>query len=447
MLPALARSPSLPRPSRRVRGARRAAMLVHSALALGACSALTLGAGPAWGLDDSRDPNEAAPIEELGPPVATDAPQVRIEAVETRVELAPSRRAAHLSARWRVRGPAGPVRLVLPSTQSHVDVHLVGTAESLRPDDIQREDPVPDQTPSRPELQADIRIDASSGEVYARDSVPRAPRPRFRHVLTLLVPATGAPEGMIEIEAIIGLSAGFDRRRWRETGFERAHALHMRRDPFVYQFAARGPGGPLTLRPPQHGSASARVDEDGSLRIAAAERYVSPVGLTVGLGPAVWNRPGYLAPEPPSVDENGQPVAPKTALWQGLLRASLDVLLPHRDALSLSAELGTDLRGSHHVGAALVYQLYAPAWPFLPLAAHADLGATCDLWQSAGPGQDEAKPSSLRCGIRAGLAAHVRFVGIAPSLDLFPVRERDPQSAEPRFTARYRFALLLQVGL
>lgn len=420
-------------------------MLVRSALTLGTCSVLSLGGGPAWGLDDSRDPNEAAPIEELGPPVALDAPQVRIEAVESRVELEPSRRAAHLTARWRVRGPAGPVRLVLPSTQSHVEIRRVGSAEPLRSDDIQREDP--GATSASPEVRPDVRVDPASGKVYARDPVPRAPRPRFRHVLTLDLPATGAPESAIEIEATIGLSAGFDRRRWRETGFERAHALHTRRDPFVYQFAARGPGGPLTLRPLPRGTASARVDEDGSLRIAAAERYVSPVGLTLGLGPAVWNRPAHLAPQPLPIDENGQPIPPKTALWEGLLRASLDVLLPHRDALSLGAELGTDLQGSHHAGAALVYQLYAPAWPFLPVAAHLDLGAACDLWQSTGPGQDEAKSSSLRCGVRAGLAAHVRFVGLAPSLDLFPVRERDPQSTESRWTARYRFALLLQVGL
>lgn len=446
MSPALARSPSLPRPLRRVRGARRAAILVRSALALGTGSALSLHAGPAFCIDDSRDPSEAAPIEELGPPVALDAPQLRIEAVEGRVELAPSRRAAHLSARWRVRGPAGPVRLLLPSTQSQVELRIVGAAEPLRPDDIEREDP-PDGAKVAPEMGLDVRIDPSSGKVYARDPVPRAPRPRFRHVLSLELPATSAPESMLEIEATIALSAGFDRRRWRETGFERTHALHMRRDPFVYQFAARGPGGPLLLRPPSSGAASAGVHEDGSLRIAAAERYVSPVGLTLGLGPAVWNRPAYLSLEPVSVDENGQPVAPKTALWQGLFRASLDFLLPHRDALSLAAEIGTDLRGSHHAGAALVYQLYAPAWPFLPVAAHLDLGAACDLWQSAGPGQDEAKPSSLRCGIRAGLAAHVRFVGLAPSIDLFPVRERDPQSAESRLTARYRFALLLQVGL
>lgn len=426
-------------------------MLVRSALALGACSGVALVAGPAFGLDDSRDPNEAAPIEELGPPVAPDAPQVRIEAVASRVEVAPSRRAAHLSARWRLRGPAGPVRLVLPSTQSHLELRIVGNEELVRPDDVQREDPAPGAAQAGTDLGLDVRIDPASGKVYARDPVPRAPRPRFRHVLTVELPAQGsaesATESTIEIEATVGLSPGFDRRRWRETGFERAHALHTRRDPFVYQFAARGPGGPLTLRPPPRGPASARIEEDGSLRVAAAERYVSPVGLTLGLGPAVWNRPAYLAPEPLVVDENGQPVPPKTALWQGLVRASLDFLLPHRDALSLGAELGTDLRGGHHAGAALVYQLYAPAWPFLPVAAHVDLGATCDLWQSAGPGQDEAKSSSLRCGVRAGLAAHVRFVGLSPSLDLFPVRERDPQSAESRWTARYRFALLLQVGL
>lgn len=422
-------------------------MLVRSVLALGACSVVSLAAGPAFGLDDSRDPAEAAPIEELGPPVAPEAPQVRIEAVESRVEVAPSRRAAHLSARWRVRGPAGPVRLVLPSTQSHLELRIGGSEELVRPDDVQREDPVPGAAQSSPEAQPDIRIDPASGKVYARDLVPRAPRPRFRHVLTVELPATGSAASAIEIEATIGLSPGFDRRRWRETGFERAHALHTRRDPFVYQFAARGPGGPLTLRPPPRGSASARAGEDGSLRVAVAERYVSPVGLTLGLGPAVWNRPAYLSPEPSVVDENGQTIPPKTALWQGVLRASLDFLLPHRDALSLGAELGTDLRGSHHAGAALVYQLYAPAWPFLPVAAHVDLGAACDLWQSSGPGQDEAKSSSLRCGVRAALAAHVRFMGLSPGIDLFPVRERDPQGTESRWTARYRFALLLQVGL
>jgi hypothetical protein len=273
-------------------------------------------------------------------------------------------------------------------------------------------------------------------------------------VLSLEVPASGE----LELEAAMPLSAGFDRRRWRETGFERSHALHLRRDPFVYQFAARGPARPLQLVTPPGTSAAAQLDGDtGRLLCAAAERRALPLGLTLGLGFAVSDQ-AVTEPWPPPPDPRSAPgrEPPSTrTVWQGLLRASLDLLLPHRDAVSLAADVGSNLRGDgtgqHHVTAAAVYQLYAPAWPFLPLSAHLDLGGACDLWQSAGRGLGLGGSPSLRCGPRLSLGVAARWVAIVPTIDVFPQREPDPTAAPggaaERWTARYRFALLLAGGL
>ncbi|MFO0579285.1 MAG: hypothetical protein U1A78_35230 [Polyangia bacterium] len=420
--------------------------------ALGSLGSLLWGLGLATRAAASElpPPAEPAPVEELGPPsVLAPAqpaapPAIRIEPLGATLDVLGTRRVVQLRARWRLRAPAGPLRLQIPSSQSAVAFRLAGRDEPLRPDEVERDDAAPPE----PSAAEDVRIDAQSGAVYSREPVPapgRPPRPRFRHVLSLEVPAAGE----LELEAALSLSAGFDRRRWRETGFERGHALHLRHDPFVYQFAARGPAGPLQLVTPPGTSAAARADGATSrLLLAAAERRALPLGLTLGLGFAVSDQAAPAGPSAdPPVDPGLEPS--QRTVWQGLLRASLDLLLPHRDALSLAADVGSDFTGQHHVTAAAVYQLYAPAWPFLPLSAHLDLGGACDLWQSAGRSQGLGDAPSLRCGPRLSLGLAVRSVGLLPSIDVFPQREPDPAAgaAAERWTARYRFALLLTGGL
>ena len=166
-----------------------------------------------------------------------------------------------------------------------------------------------------------------------------------------------------------------------------------------------------------------------------------PLAVTLALGPAVQSLPSN--PADPQLLE-----AP-TRLTEALLRASIELLLPHRDALALSVEAGSDFRSSHHLGTALVYQLYSPVLPYLPIGGHLDLGVACDLWQSLGEGQGLALLPSLRCGPRAALALQVKSLGISPSLDLFPQR-RTASGEPPTVSAldlHYRFAFLFTVGL
>jgi hypothetical protein len=278
-----------------------------------------------------------------------------------------------------------------------------------------------------------LRIDPASARTYA--TAPSVPSPsRVAHQFTVVIP----PSGEVILQARASLSSGFDRQYARRTNFEQAHALQKRRDPFVYQFAVRGPSGPVHIDAAPDTVASARVI-DGVVHAAAATRRPLPLGLTLGIGPAVSSLPAT----PPTV--TGEPGP--TQLVQGLVRASLELVLPHRDALALALEAGSDLHDGHHVGGALVYQLYTPVWPYLPLGGHLDTGVSCDFWQSRGVGQGPPSAPTLRCGPRLGLSANVAFISIAPSVDLFPIREPIVGSAESRWTAHYRVAILGTVGL
>jgi hypothetical protein len=270
----------------------------------------------------------------------------------------------------------------------------------------------------------EVRMDPASAAVYATAKGPPA-RPRVLHQLALQLP----PGGELLLDASAMLSSGFDREHWRRNNFEQAHALHKRPDAFVYQFAARGPAGPVVVRAEPDTVAQARLQGD-VVRAAAAARRPPPLGLTLGLGPAVSSLPGGSG-----------------TLTQGLLRASLELLLPHRDAVALALEAGSDLQAGHHLGAALLYQLYTPVWPYLPLGGHLDAGVACDFWQSLGAGQGIAGAPSMRCGPRLAIGLNAAFIGLSPSLDLFPLSEPVAGSSESHFTAHYRVAILGTVGL
>lgn len=391
--------------------------------------------------------SEPTPVAELGPPQGRGA-AVQVTAVGATLRVHPSRRSAQVIARWRLRAAPGPLQLVVPSTLRPLTFAVArndtdSASDSAKAGDREPEPglegaggvAVADVVPSDEVLPPvpEVRIDPGSAAVYEVGPPPpdRPPAGLLAYLLTVEIPGSGE----IILRASATLSSGLDRRHWRRTNFEQAHALHKRRDPFVYQFAVRGPAGPLTVIAEPGTAASARVI-DGVLRAAAAAPRPSVVGLTVGLGPAVSS----LAPD------SAGGAAP--LLVQGLLRASLDVLLPHRDALAFSVEAGSDLRDGHHLGGALVYQLYTPAWPYLPLGGHLDLGVSCDLWQSRGVGLGLSGAPSLRCGGRLGILANVGYVGIAPSVDIFPpLSEMAPGSTETRFTAQYRVAILVTVGL
>ena len=401
---------------------------------------------------------EPTPVAELGPPQSRGA-AVQVTATGVTLRVQRSRRSAQVIARWRLRAAPGPLQLLVPSTlrpltfsgsRNDVDTDTdtdTATDSSTNTDadkaggrapgldgaaGVEVADVVSSDTvlPPVPEL----RIDPGSGAVYEAGAPPPGPPAGLvAYLLTVEIPASGE----LFLRARATLSSGFDRRHWRRTNFEQAHALHKRSDPFIYQFAVRGPAGPLVVIAEPGTVASARV-LDGVVRAAAAARRPPVVGLTLGLGPAV----AALAPDPPGA------AGPAPLLVQGLVRASLDVLLPHRDALALSVEAGSDLRDGHHVGGALVYQLYTPAWPYLPLGGHLDLGVSCDLWQSRGVGLGLAGAPSLRCGGRLGILANVGYVGISPSVDIFPpLSQMAPGSTETRFTAQYRVAILVTVGL
>lgn len=398
---------------------------------------------------------EPTPVAELGPPQSRDAAaQLTADGVTIRVH--PSRRSAEVIARWRLRAAPGLLQLMVPSSLRPVTFSISGRAADSEPavnagaqapssdpgDELVRTGvavadvvPLEENLPPVPQL----RIDPQSAAVYtlsgppAAEAGPLSPPARAAHYITVEIP----PGGEVTLQASATLSSGFDRKHWRRTHFEQAHALQKRKDPFVYQFAVRGPAGPVAISAAADTAAQVRV-LDGVIHASAATRRPPRVGLTVGLGPAIA--------APPPLDAQGLPAS--GLLVSGLLRAALDILLPHRDALALSVEAGSDLQVAHHVGAALVYQLYTPAWAYLPIGGHLDVGASCDFWQSRGVGLGFAGAESLRCGGRLGLTANVGFLGIAPSVDIFPpLQELTAGSAETRWTAQYRVAILVTVGL
>lgn len=419
---------------------------------------LALVAVPAPTRGDQLPFADPTPVAELGPPQSRGA-AVQITAEGVTLRVSPSRRSAQATARWRLRAAPGLLQLKVPSSLRPVTfasegrqdgTELAPAAPALAPaDELARAGVVVEDVVVLEELLApapEVRIDPKSAAVYTlpappqaqaerRDPIDRTAPERVAHLITVEIPQSGTAV----LRATATLSSGFDRWHWRRTNFEQAHARLKRKDPFVYHFALRGPAGPIAVLADADTTAQGRTI-DGIIHASAAARRPAGVGLTVGIGPAIG------APPPP--DGQGGPEPAPDLLVQGLVRAALDVLLPHRDALALSVEAGSDLRAGHHVGAALVYQLYTPAWPYLPLGGHLDVGASCDFWQSRGIGLGLAGAPSLRCGGRLGLSANVGFVSLAPSVDIFPpLREPAAGTAETRFTAQYRVAILITVGL
>lgn len=410
-----------------------------------ACS--TLGAAASARADEPRR-SEPAPVEELGPPVCEGEPgSAAITARGAQIEIEPSRRSAVLHARWEIAlppgAPPGPLRLAVPSTLFRVDFRLADAAgaESPLTAEVEAREPGP-----APAEFFDLRVDPTSGRVYARDKLAPADAPPvhrpFLHHLSVALP----PGGRAVLHATAVLSSGFDRHQFRRSAFEQGHLLHDRKDFFVYQFAARGPqGGPETLGllplPPRT-AARATWADDGTLRAAAMERRAIPLAATVGLGLAIS----------PEAGSGQSPPEPGKGRVEGLVRLAADLLLPWRDALSLAAELGSNLQAGHHLGFALTYELHSPAFSYLPIAGHLDLGGVCDAWQTYFAGNLRAADShGERCGPRLGLSVLAKFVGLSLSADLFPYKVSATLPAPPTepssYAVRYRIGLLATVGL
>ena len=118
---------------------------------------------------------------------------------------------------------------------------------------------------------AEVRIDPASGTSYA--TAPGGPTPRrVAHQLTIEIP----PSGEVILQATATLSSGFDRQHLRRTNFEQAHALQKRTDPFVYQFAVRGPAG--AVQDPSR--AGHRGQRSNDRRRCAGRRRHSPPAAT-----------------------------------------------------------------------------------------------------------------------------------------------------------------------
>ena len=137
---------------------------------------------------------------------------------------------------------------------------------------------------------------------------------------------------------------------------------------------------------------------------------------------------------------------------RGCLRASLDILLPHRDALAVSVEAGSDLTPTTTL---------AGLWSISSTAQCCPTCRSADTWMSAPPatsgspsGPGLILPAHRRCAVDLGwqLGLNVVFFGLSPSVDLFPLREPDPYAPSgpaprPAGLAYYRVAILGTVGL
>jgi hypothetical protein len=368
----------------------------------------------------------------MGAPQSATA--IAINPQRTTVTVASSRRSATLVQSWIVTAPAGLHLVDLASSASHLNFRVPSPSDPSQ-------EPLPAETA---QVVASVEP-LPSQSCQARQAAPKAvesdpaevtSEPCYRHQLQLDVPT----QGSLPLQVETTLVSGLDRYSRRRSHFEQAHALHARIDPSVYLYEAEGQLAPLQLHSPP--KTTTTMDVAGRrMQVTATEKPPLPLAVTLALGPAVQSIPADPA-DPQRLD------AP-TRLTEALLRASVELLLPHRDALALSVEAGSDFRASHHLGTALVYQLYSPVLPYLPIGGHLDLGVACDLWQSQGGGQGLAQLPSLRCGPRAALALQVKFVGISPSLDLFP-QPRAASEASPTLSAldlHYRFAFLFSVGL
>lgn len=385
-------------------------------------------------LPTSLPRREAAPVFRMG--ALQSATATAINPQHTTVTVASSRRSAALVQSWIVTAPPGLHLLDLASSASHLNFRLPSQSDPRQgplpveaAQVVASVEPLPSQS-----CQAPQAAPKAAQNTTQSDPAEVTSQTCYRHLLQLDFPTQGPQQLQVETTLVSGL----DRYSRRRSHFEQAHALHARIDPSVYLYEAEGQLAPLQLQSPSKTTTTMHA-EGSRLQISATEKPPLPLAVTLALGPAVQSVP--LNPADP------QPLEAPTRLTAALLRASVELLLPHRDALALAVEAGSDFRSSHHLGTALVYQLYSPVLPYLPIGGHLDLGVACDLWQSQGLGQGLAQLPSLRCGPRAALALQVKFVGISPSLDLFP----QPRAAEaPTLSAldlHYRFAFLFTVGL
>jgi hypothetical protein len=331
----------------------------------------------------------------------------------TTVTVASSRRSATLVQSWIVTAPPGLHLLDLASSASHLNFRVPSQSdpsqEPLPAETAQvvaSVEPLPSQSCQAPQA-APKAVEIDPAEVTSE--------PCYRHLLQLDFPT----QGPLQLQVETTLVSGLDRYSRRRSHFEQAHALHARIDPSVYLYEAEGQLAPLQLHSPP--KTTTTMDVAGRrLQVTATEKPPLPLAVTLALGPAVQSLP--LNPADP------QRLDAPTRLTAALLRASVELLLPHRDALALAVEAGSDFRSSHHLGTALVYQLYSPVLPYLPIGGHLDLGVACDLWQSLGEGQGLAQLPSLRCGPRAALALQVKFWASAPASTCFPSPEPPPES-------------------
>lgn len=385
-------------------------------------------------LPTSLPRREAAPVFRMG--ALQSATATAINPQRTTVTVASSQRSASLVQSWIVTAPPGLHLLDLASSASHLSFRVPSQSDPRQgPLPVEAAqvvagvEPLPSQS-----CQAPQAAPKAAQNTTQSDPAEVTSQTCYRHLLQLDFPTQGPQQLQVETTLVSGL----DRYSRRRSHFEQAHALHARIDPSVYLYEAEGQLAPLQLQSPPKTTTTMHA-EGSRLQITATEKPPLPLAVTLALGPAVQSVP--LNPADP------QPLEAPTRLTAALLRASVELLLPHRDALALTVEAGSDFRSSHHLGTALVYQLYSPVLPYLPIGGHLDLGVACDLWQSQGLGQGLAQLPSLRCGPRAALALQVKFVGISPSLDLFP----QPRAAEaPTLSAldlHYRFAFLFTVGL
>ena len=375
---------------------------------------------------------EAAPVFRIGSPQSATATAINPQ--HTTVTVASSRRSATLVQSWIVTAPPGLHLVDLASSASHLNFRVQSPSDPSQ-------EPIPAETAQvvasvEPLPRQSCQAPQAGPKAVESDPAEVTSEPCYRHLLQLDFPT----QGSLPLQLETTLVSGLDRYSRRRSHFEQAHALHARIDPSVYLYEAEGQLAPLQLHSPP--KTTTTMDVAGRrLQVTATEKPPLPLAVTLALGPAVQSLPADTAPP--------QNPEPPTRLTEALLRASVELLLPHRDALALSVEAGSDFRASHHVGTALVYQLYSPVLPYLPIGGHLDLGVACDLWQSQGEGQGLAQLPSLRCGPRAALALQVKFVGISPSLDLFP-QPRAASGEPPTLSAldlHYRFAFLFSVGL
>ena len=99
---------------------------------------------------------------------------------------------------------------------------------------------------------------------------------------------------------------------------------------------------------------------------------------------------------------------------KGTLVLALDVALPISMCCRYLASWVLNFQATHHASMALTYQIHHPLPPRSPLAAHLDLGAVVDFYQSLFPSNFFGTVHGLtpRVGPRLGIGALSRYAGL-----------------------------------